>query len=335
MAGFTKGQLKKEFSATGIGFADEAAIPTLDNIKLSKELTEEEPQLLKSKAFQDKQKEIELNTAKKEGGAHSIGKIETAQDQSYKLNSEKQRKKDKEFARFLTRLQEQRIEFERQINWTIKYFEQKAQETAAQAGDLRGKIVDNTERMIENSNFIREIGQLLKADKNGISIDKDKLRKLLKGQGADVDGNTPLSLLLQTAEKMVIEAGEENAVLEIDNDIYDKAASKLDTLVEGFEAQAKNLKSKFEELKTRGLSEEDYKKAADKILEGVPLEVKSEYENRNGDSKVDQEVQEENSKKENQSEAFDAMEFMDETPTENLKQESQKPLVSPPSPNGM
>lgn len=109
MTGFTKGQLSAEFSATGIGFADEKAKPELNNVKLSNEVVDVDPISTKAKIAQDRQKEIELNTAKKPGGAHSIGRIVTGQDQSEKLSPEQQRKKDKQFNELLTRLKEQRI----------------------------------------------------------------------------------------------------------------------------------------------------------------------------------------------------------------------------------
>lgn len=327
-------RLTEAFNATGIAFDGQAAIAEAATVDIRTEARKQE------QAQQDELNEIDNNFARRTPAENeevgAPGRIGTNQAQANAHESLQKQKKEKDLARFLSRLQEQRIEFERQINWTIKYFEQKAAEAAAQAGELRQTIVDNTERMIENSNFIREVEQLLKADKDGISIDKDKLRKLLKGQGANVDENTPLPLLLQTAEKMVIEANEENAILEIDNDIHDKAASKFEALEKEYGTQAKDLKSKFEELKAQNLSEEDYKAAATKILEGVPFEVRQEYEKKKGVfSEADNEVQEENSKKENEAEAFDAFAFMDELPTENSKQESQKPLVSSPSPNGM
>lgn len=330
---FKTGDLSKAFSATGIAFDGQTVTAKAATVDIRAEAREQE------KALTEKTEKLDNDFARhtpaegEEAGAP--GRVGTGSAHAKAHEIIQQRKKGKELANFLTRLQEQRIEFERQINWTIHYFEQKAKEAAAQAGELRGKIVDNTERMIENSNFIREVEQLLNADKDGISIDKDKLRKLLKGQGADVDDNTPLPLLLQTAEKMVIEADEENAVLEIDNDIHDKAASKFEALVEGFETQAKNLKSKFEALKAQNLSEEDYKVAADKILEDVPDEVKDEYENRHGDNTMDEIAKKDLKSVEKKEVSLDPMAMMGAKPQAQIENKMNETTIQPPSPNGM
>lgn len=334
VATFKSGDLKAAFSATGIAFDWQTATIEAATVDIRAEAREQE------KSQSEKTDKLDNDFARHipvEGEAVGApGRVGTGAAHSKAHESIQQRKKGKELANFLTRLQQQRMEWERQINWTIQYFEQKAEETATQADELRQKIVDNTERMIENSTFIGGVDKLLKAHKAGEPFDKEQLRKLLKGRGADISDSTSLPILLRMAETMVIKADDENALLEVDNDIHDKAADKLDALVEGFETQAKSLKSKFEVLKAQNLSEEDYKVAVAEILEGVPFEVKREYENKNDITAIDNEVREENIAKEQEEVTVDPMagfitkEAPQDKPSDNLDNQH---TAAPPVPN--
>lgn len=325
--------LKDTFNATGIAFEGHSTQAVMESVDARAEAREQEKQQQEQLNILDNN--YARHTPDENENIGAPGRLGTNQAQARAQEIIQKQKKEKELARFLTRLQEQRMELERQINWTIEYFEQKAEEAAVQAGELRQKIVDNTERMIENSNFIRDIEKLLEADKEGISVDKEKLKKLLKDKGVDINDSTPLALLLQTAEKMVVEANEENALLEVDNDIYDKAASKFEVLQEKYSSQAIELQAKLDELNAQGLSDEEYQKQADKILEDVPHEVKKEYEKKHQRNGADIEVQKENIAKKEVVEEFDVMAFMDETSTEEPNQSNRNTTVSLPSPNGM
>ncbi len=321
--------LKDTFNATGIAFGGHSTQAVMESVDTRAEAREQEKQQQEQLNILDNN--YARHTPDENENIGAPGRIGTNQAQAKAQEILQKQKKEKELMRFLTRLQEQRMELERQINLTIEYFEQKAEEAAVQAGELRQKTVDNTERMIENSNFIRDIEKVLEADKDGISVDKEKLKKLLKDKGADIDDTTSLALLLQIAEKMVVEADEENALLEVDNDIYDKAASKFEVLQEKYSTQAIELQAKLNELNAQSLSDEEYQKQADKILEDVPFEVKREYENRNGVSKADNETKEKNIAKEQEEVTVDPMAgFMAKETNNSQANESLENSSSPP-----
>jgi DNA repair exonuclease SbcCD ATPase subunit len=318
MSGFDKGQLQAAFAA------------------IMNTVATDDPQLVhkKADANQAKQTEIELNTARKEGGAHSIGRIETALDQRKKYSTEKQRKKDKKFSDYIQRLEQQRQDLQLQLEWLIHYFEQKAREAQEEADKLRKKIADNYEQMGKNSDFIGAVDKLLKAHERGEPLDQEKLRKLLKEQGAKVDNDTPLAILLQTAEEMIIKADDDNRHLEIDASIYEKEADKYDAQFEKYSNKVEDLKAELDDLKAQNLSEEEYLQREEKIWEGVSDEARNEYENQYGDSQLDKNLQMTVQTKEEQAQSFDALAMMDEPIGENIEN-PQKKSVSPTPSIGM
>ena len=324
--------LKDTFNATGVAFEGQSA--TVETAMVDIRAKSKAQEQAQQKAQDTLDNNFARRTPNEGEEIGAPGRIATNQAQAKAQAILQKQKKEKELTRFLNRLQEQRIELERQINWTIKYFEQKAEEAEIQAGELRQKIIDNTERMIENSDFIRDVEKLLKADKDGISIDKEKLKKLLNDRGADIDDSTPLPLLLKTAEKMVVKADEENALLEVDNDIHDKNASKWEQKTQAYKTQARELQTKFDALKAQNLSNEEYNQQANKILEGVSEEVKNEYENSYGDNAMDEIAKEDLKSVEKKEVSLNPMEMMGVKPQVQTANKVNETNIHSPAPNG-
>lgn len=292
MSGFKKGQLKAAFTAKGTRFSDEEHTSEIDKRRaIGKWAVEVEPKPNQAKA--EKLKELDANYARRAGEEEQAntapGRIATAAAATKAHLETRTRKKEKDVSETLRRLEQQRKDMERQLEWLINWYEKQAEKAREKAAELKQKIVDNTERMIENSNFIGEIDKILKAHKNGQPINKEKLRKLLKEEGADIDDSTPLAVLLHTAKDLVIKADDENKHLEIDNDIYEKEAEGLEAEAVENENLAKETKAKLDNLKSQNLSDEEYDREANKIWDNAPYEASHQYETGNELNSIDNE----------------------------------------------
>ena len=260
------------------------------------------PEPTEFEAFENalEQKRIELDRGE---GAQTAGLMSTnVQGGNEKLSLQEKEKKERQFNDILNRLQWQE-RLQNLANW----YEKQAEDALRQAKETRQKITDNIERMQENSTFIGEVDKMLKAHKGGTSIDKEKLRQLLKAGGVDIDDATHLNILLKTAESMVIAADEENALLEVDNDIYEQEAEEIEQKAAEFKMKATEIKAQLHQLESQNLSGEEYIQKAGEIWEAVPVEVRRGYENYYEDDSADAKEKEQHIVAENEEVTVDPM----------------------------
>lgn len=327
---FNRGDLSRAFSATDITFDGQAA--EAETVDLRAEARKQEQ--VQEQKLQKLDNDFARRTPDEDGNAGAPGRIGTAAAQVKAQETLQQRKKEKDLTTVLQHLQVQRDEWEKRLQWLEDWYREQAQEKLIQAKAMHQQIVDNIGRMQENSTFIGAVHKMLKAHKEGDPIDKEQLRKLLKDRGANINDGTSLPLLLRTAEKMVVEADDENALLDADNDTYENEIEEFERDAKRYTKKADEIHEKLEELKSQNLSDEEFDQRADEIWEDVPLEVKREYENSHGVNEADNGIQAENSELRKEEVTVDPMAgFMakrEPQDEQSGKLEGQNPI--PPSP---
>lgn len=326
--------LKDTFNATGIGFDGQIATAEAVAVDLRANAKEAE------QAEQDKLRELDDNYARHKPEENETigapGRIATSAAHTKSDDVIQKQKKDKEFNSFLHRLQEQRQLWEKRLAWMEQWYRDEAARKLEEAEALRQKIIDNTQEMIENSNFIRDVGIIVNAIEDGQPYDKEEFMKLLKNKGANVDDNTPLPILLKTAEKMLIEADDENALLDADNDTHEATVEQLELEAKQDIETADAVHEQLENLKAQNLSDEEFDQRANEIWGKVPKTVKEVYENKHEGVMLEKQTTDDYSNKMEQVESFDPFAEQSESPTDKVKQEfTNNPNSSIPSPSGM